>query len=49
MYPSREEIVTSVLGLDKPHEILPPHYAWWLQKREETLKVSAMADRDQSA
>ena len=37
------------LGLDKPHEILPPHYAWWLQKREETLKVSAMADRDQSA
>jgi 2,4-dienoyl-CoA reductase-like NADH-dependent reductase (Old Yellow Enzyme family) len=37
------------LGVDKPHEILPPHYAWWLQKREETLKVSAMADRDQSA
>jgi 2,4-dienoyl-CoA reductase-like NADH-dependent reductase (Old Yellow Enzyme family) len=37
------------LGLDRPHEILPPHYAWWLQKREETLKVSAMADRDQSA
>ena len=37
------------LGLDKPHEILPPHYAWWLQKREETLRVSAMADRDQSA
>src|ERR1700722_11965477 len=23
------------LGVAKPHELLPPHYAWWLQKREE--------------
>jgi 2,4-dienoyl-CoA reductase-like NADH-dependent reductase (Old Yellow Enzyme family) len=35
------------LGLDKPHELLPLHYAWWLQKREETLKASANADQDQ--
>jgi 2,4-dienoyl-CoA reductase-like NADH-dependent reductase (Old Yellow Enzyme family) len=28
------------LGVDKPHELLPPHYAWWLQKREETIEIS---------
>jgi 2,4-dienoyl-CoA reductase-like NADH-dependent reductase (Old Yellow Enzyme family) len=36
------------LGLEKPHELLPPHYAWWLQKREETFEVSAKASHDQS-
>jgi 2,4-dienoyl-CoA reductase-like NADH-dependent reductase (Old Yellow Enzyme family) len=36
------------LGLEKPHELLPPHYAWWLQKREETFEVSAKAAHDQS-
>src|SRR5260370_12808571 len=29
------------LGVEKPHELLPPHYAWWLQKREETLELSS--------
>lgn len=34
------------LGMDKPHDLLPRPYAWWLQKREETLAVSAEAARD---
>ncbi len=29
------------LGLERPHEILPQRYAWWLQRREETRAVSA--------
>jgi 2,4-dienoyl-CoA reductase-like NADH-dependent reductase (Old Yellow Enzyme family) len=36
------------LGIEKPHELLPPHYAWWLQKREETLEVSAKERHDHS-
>ena len=28
------------LGLERPHEILPRRFAWWLQKREETLHIS---------
>jgi 2,4-dienoyl-CoA reductase-like NADH-dependent reductase (Old Yellow Enzyme family) len=28
------------LGVPKAHELLPRNYAWWLQKREETLEVS---------
>jgi 2,4-dienoyl-CoA reductase-like NADH-dependent reductase (Old Yellow Enzyme family) len=36
------------LGVDKPHEMLSPHYAWWLQKREETFAVSAKAAETQS-
>ena len=31
------------LGMDKPHDLLPRPYAWWLQKREETLAVSTGA------
>jgi 2,4-dienoyl-CoA reductase-like NADH-dependent reductase (Old Yellow Enzyme family) len=34
------------LGMDKPHELLPRPYAWWLQKREETLAVSTGAKFD---
>jgi 2,4-dienoyl-CoA reductase-like NADH-dependent reductase (Old Yellow Enzyme family) len=36
------------LGVEKPHELLPPHYAWWLQKREETFEVSAKERHDHS-
>jgi 2,4-dienoyl-CoA reductase-like NADH-dependent reductase (Old Yellow Enzyme family) len=36
------------LGVAKPHELLPPHYAWWLQKREETIEISAKEYHDTS-
>ncbi|MBO1073459.1 NADH:flavin oxidoreductase/NADH oxidase [Roseomonas marmotae] len=29
----------AALGMEKPHELLPRPYAWWLQKREETRKL----------
>ncbi|WP_270933640.1 NADH:flavin oxidoreductase/NADH oxidase [Falsiroseomonas oryzae] len=30
----------AALGLDKPHELLPRSYAWWLQRREDVRKIS---------
>ena len=34
------------LGMDKPHDLLPRPYAWWLQKREDTRAVSQGARHD---
>ncbi|MPS29959.1 MAG: NADH:flavin oxidoreductase/NADH oxidase [Alcaligenaceae bacterium] len=35
------------LGLARPHELLPRNYAWWLQKREETLELSRTSAHEQ--
>jgi 2,4-dienoyl-CoA reductase-like NADH-dependent reductase (Old Yellow Enzyme family) len=29
----------AALGLDKPHELLPRGYAWWLQRREDVRRL----------